>query len=181
MAACGTSLHAAWIRPPHGLLYGRSANRGRDWSETTVRPSESWHPDLGAESGLVALAWEDYRDGLPAVYVSWSIDDGVSWHEQRVSYGDGFSIEPAIATDSQSTYVVWRDQRDGTWQLYLGQVSDVEPTPTPTAPSTETSTPTQTATRTLTATSTATDTRTPTPSPTIQVYQAYIPIMLKEP
>ena len=181
MAACGTSLHAAWIRPPHGLLYGRSANRGRDWSETTVRPSESWHPDLGAESGLVALAWEDYRDGLPAVYVSWSTDDGVSWHEQRVSYGDGFSIEPAIATDSQSTYVVWRDQRDGTWQLYLGQVSDVEPTPTPTAPSTETSTPTQTATRTLTATSTATDTRTPTLSPTIQVYQAYIPIMLKEP
>ncbi|HUT15364.1 MAG TPA: alkaline phosphatase family protein [Anaerolineae bacterium] len=192
MAAGGTSLHAAWIRPPHGLLYGRSANRGRDWSETTVRPSECWHPDLAAESGLVALAWEDYRDALPAIYVNSSTDDGVSWHEQRVSGGDGFSIEPAIATDGQSAYVVWRDQRDGTWQLYLGQVSDVEPTPTatltetltptPTATPAETSTPTQTATSTLTATpsATSTPTGTRTPSPTTAIYQAYIPIMLKE-
>jgi len=66
-------------------------------------------------------------------------------------------VNSAVATDGRSIYVVWRDRRDGTWELYLSEVSDVEPTPT--------------------ASPTATETVTPTPTP--PVYDAYLPIVLK--
>ena len=126
-----------------------------------IRSDGCWHPDLSAASSMVALAWEDYRHGLPAIYLSRSVDDGASWDEQRVSHADSFSTDPAVATDGQTAYVVWRDQRDGTWQLYLAQVSDVEPSPTAT-----TSTPTLTPTGTVTILPTPTPTGTGAPSPT---------------
>jgi hypothetical protein len=188
-AAYGTSTHTAWLSsphagPPHALMYAGIRTPGSGWSEPAVISSdESWHPDLAAGPGVVALAWEDYRDGLPAIYLARSMDNGISWAEQRISYGDSFSVEPATASDGQTVYVVWRDRRDGNWQLYLGQVSDVEPSPTPTAAA-----PTHTATPTPTASPTATATTTQTATPTVTVtatttmaHMGYLPIIRKGP
>jgi hypothetical protein len=182
VAAQGTRVHAAWVKSLHTLQLVQSSNGGQDWSTVTpVRELGAWHPDLAAATGTVALAWEDYQEGLPTIYLSRSTDQGATWNEQQVSLGDSFSVEPAVATDGQNTYVVWRDRRDGTWQLYLAQVSDVEPTPTATATitptPTATSTPTSSATPTITRTATTTSTHTPTA--TRRPYRVLLPLMLK--
>jgi hypothetical protein len=189
IAACGTDSYAAWIRPPDALLRSQSVNRGRDWSAPTiVVPSGGWHPDLAAAPGMVALAWEDYRDGLPAIYLGRSMDSGATWGAQRVSDGSSFSIEPAVASDGQTAYVVWRD---GNWQLYLAQVSADQPSPTPSPLATFTTVPTNTRTPTAsptgprptasetwtrTPTLTPTGTRTLTPTPTEATYGVYLPL-----
>jgi len=207
IAASGTALYAAWIQPPHALVRQRSIHRGADWdTATTVCASGCWHPRLAAAPGMVALAWEDYRDGMPAIYLSRSGDDGSRWQEQRVSLGAGYCLDPDVATDGQTAYVVWRDGRDGDWELYLGLVSDIEPSPTPsptptasptatpTSTQTPTATPTQTPTTTATstptctathtptntATPTASPTFTPTPTATTVVRRVYLPILLRE-
>ncbi|MBM4429577.1 MAG: hypothetical protein FJ026_04410 [Chloroflexi bacterium] len=199
MAASGSLLHAAWIQKPHALIRQRSTNRGAVWDPAaTVCASGCWHPSLAAAPGMVALVWEDYRDGAPAIYLSRSANDGVTWQEQRVSLGTGYCLDPDVATDGQTAYVVWRDARHGDWELYLGLVSDIEPTPTPSPTATPTATPTRTptptstatrtaspsatpsATRTSTATPTTSATFTPTPTATAVVRRVYLPIILRE-
>ncbi len=173
-AAYGGWLHTTWVSspytgPPHALLYSRSSTRGREWSEpVALRSGGCWRPDAAAGPGFVAIAWEDYRDGLPAIYLGTSIDDGASWNERRISYAENFCVEPAVTIAGDTVSVVWRELRDGTWRIRLAQVSDIEPGPThtPTVTITPASTPTGTATPTDTSTPTPTDTLTPTPTNT---------------
>lgn len=159
VAANGRQVLAAWLEPPHTLKRIASGNLGGAWGTVeTVRTSGAWNPDLAAAPGILALAWEDYATGRPIIYLSRSATDGATWVEQRLSFGDSLSIEPAVATDGATAYVVWRDRRDGSWQLYLGQSSDTAPAPTPS--------PTATATATCTATPTSTPEPTATPKVT---------------
>jgi hypothetical protein len=170
VAANGRRVLAAWLEPPHTLKRMSSGNLGGAWGTVeTVRASGAWNPDLAAAPGMLALAWEDYAAGRPIIYLSRSATDGATWVEQRLSFGDSLSIEPAVATDGATAYVVWRDRRDGSWQLYLGQSSDTapSPTPSPTATATATATATRIATPTSTPEPTATPTCTATPTPTV--------------
>lgn len=65
----------------------RSTDNGATWQKPqTVRPDElrltkAQYPvlALGSEPGAVMLAWEDWRDIRPNVYVSYSRDYGATW------------------------------------------------------------------------------------------------------
>jgi len=176
IAANGDNVYAAWItlryllwsEEPSDLRRNQSANEGQSWDPhhgngIVVHSTACRNTDIAAAPDLTALVWEDYRVAgrLPVIYLSRSSDDGATWQEQPVSFGNDWSVEPSVATDGRTAYVVWRDRRDGTWQLYLARVSDVEPSPTATF--SPTPTPTQTATPTATQTSTPTSTATNTP------------------
>jgi len=176
IAASGANVYAGWVLPillqgeenvPDKLLWNRSTNSGQRWEQpqgSVVLTHRARNPELAACEDTVAMAWEDYRNYQtepPFIALNRSTDGGVTWQETRVSLGDDLSVDPAVATDARDTYIVWRDRRDGAWQLYLAHVSDVEPTPTPT------STPTQTTTTTATSTHTPTSTQTQTPTPTM--------------
>jgi len=168
VAANGRQVLAAWLEPPHTLKRMSSGNLGGAWGTVeTVRASGAWNPDLAAAPGMLVLAWEDYAAGWPIIYLSRSATDGATWVEQRLSFGDSLSIEPAVATDGATAYVVWRDRRDGSWQLYLGQSSDTAPSPTPSPTATATATCTATPTSTPEPTATPTVTATPTPTVTL--------------
>ncbi len=175
IAAAGTNVYAGWILPiwlqgedqvPHKLLENRSTNAGQSWEQhdgSIILTHRARNPELAAAGNTVAMAWEDYRNYRsepPFIDLNRSTDGGTTWREGRVSLGDDLSVDPGVATDAECTYVVWRDRRDGDWQLYLAQVCDVEPSPT----SSPQATPTSTHTPTTTATETATATEAPTPT-----------------
>jgi hypothetical protein len=179
IAASGANVYAGWILPtwlngeadpgvPHKLLENRSTDAGVNWEQhdgSIVLTHRARNPELAAADSTVAMVWEDYRDYLtepPFIDLNLSTDSGVTWRETRVSQGDDLSVDPAVATDAQNTYIVWRDRRGGNWQLYLAHVSDVEPSPTPSPQATPTSTHTQTPTPTATTTETPTPTWTQT-------------------
>jgi len=185
-ASSGTSVQTVWIRsaqglPPHALVHGPS---------DVLRADGSWHPDVAATEGLLAVAWEDYRHGQPAIYLL--VDgQGLSRREEKVSSGEGLAVEPAVAAAGSSVYVVWREARDGQWQLYLLEVPDAPTwptqTPIPSHTPTATITPTPTITPTLTVTPTPTATRpttpteppTPTQTATPKQYLVFLPVLLK--
>jgi len=159
-AMTGTTVHVAWVSsqygvPPHTLSHTRKTG-GAGWSQSSLLRSDGcWRPDISATPSLVALAWEDYRDGMPSIYLARSMDDGASWHQQQIIAGD-YPSEPAVATDGESVFICWRDQRDGSWELYLREMGATEPTPTatlgpptPTEPTPELS-PTPTSTGSVT-------------------------------
>lgn len=181
-------VYAAWVRLPYLLwsvepstfMRNQSNNGGLSWDQTDygsgrangaeILSSGCHNTDLAAAPGLTALVWEDYRmpGQLPVIYLSHSADDGATWQEQPISRGNGYSIEPRVATDGRTIYTVWRDNRDGTWQLYLSRVSDTQPAPTPssTATFTPTATPTTAPIPTSTSIPTPTTTSAPTATPT---------------
>jgi hypothetical protein len=87
----------------------RSSDNGTTWQKPqTVRP-EQYRPtkaqfpmlSLGTQPGTVMLAWEDWRDIRPNVYVSYSRDFGATW-------------EPALPLG-----------RPGVWNLGLDPLSRV--------------------------------------------------------
>jgi hypothetical protein len=183
IAASEANVYAAWTLPtwlngdadpwvPHQLLRNQSTDGGVTWQYhdgTVVRTYRTRHPELAAAGNTAVMVWEDYRDyrtEAPFIALSRSTDSGATWRDERASLGNGLSVDPAVATDGQSIYVVWRDRRDGSWQLYLAEVSDVEPSPTPTQ-ATPTPTETQTATPTSSGTPTVAPTGTPTPTATL--------------
>jgi len=184
--------HLSWSAEPHDTMRGRSSNGGLGWEQATALFSTpTRHTRMAASADMVAMVWEDYRGGFPTIRLTHSLDDGSSWQDQRVSQGDALVAEPAVAVEGETAYVVWRDQRDGTWQLYLGEVGQGEPIPTPTCTPTRTlsPTPTFTATDTATQTPTASATQSPTltespsatntPSLTATPLWVYLPMVRK--
>jgi hypothetical protein len=174
-AMAGTEVHVAWVSsqyaiPPHALSDARKAG-GAGWSQSsTLRADGCWHPDIAAASEVVGLAWEDYRDAIPSIYLARSVDDGGSWTQQQITAGS-YPSEPTLATNGQTVFVCWRDLRDGSWELYLREIGATEPTPTatlgtitPTAPTPELS-PTPTPTGSV------------TPSPTVPATGAQLLVL----
>jgi hypothetical protein len=179
-ASSGTSVQTVWIRslqglPPHALVHGPS---------DVLRADGSWHPDVAATEGLLAVSWEDYRHGQPAIYLLLN-GQGAAQREERVSTGEGLAVEPAVAVAGSSVYVLWRQASDGQWQLYLYEVPNAPTWPTQTPTPTETLTPTITQTPTITLTPTITQTPTETLTPTITLtptpkqHLAYLPLVVK--
>ena len=195
IAVHGSQVTAAWIVLPYALwsvepsdlMRNQSANAGVSWDPRdygrgpgngqTMHSTGCRNADLAAAAGLTALVWEDYRvpGRLPVIYLSRSSDNGATWQEQPVSFGSDWSVEPSVATDGRTAYVVWRDRRDGTWQLYLARLSDVEPSPTPTLSPTSTATPTATPSATQTPAPTSTATNTPVELPTATSAPSHTP------
>jgi hypothetical protein len=189
--------HLSWSADPRDTMCSRSSSGGEGWQPaTSMHQTPSRHMKMAAANGLAALAWEDYRDGEPHIRLSLSEDDGASWQQHQISLGSGPVAEPAVAVEGDTAYVVWRDRRDGSWRLYLGEVGQGDPPPTitptpsctpsptpsvtPTGTATQTSTCTQSPTATASPSATATFTHTPTasPSPTRTPARVYLPVML---
>ena len=174
-AMVGSDLHVAWVSsqyavPPHALSYTHKS-AGVGWSQSRVlRADGCWRPDIAAAPGLVALAWEDYRDGMPSIYLGRSLDDGSTWSEQAITSGH-YPSEPALATDGQSAFVCWRDLRDGTWQLYLRELGAEEPTPTATQSTVTPTEPTPDLSPTPAATGSV------APSPTVPATGAHLLVL----
>jgi len=98
-----------------------SADNGTTWSEPrTLRTGEQQltharFPTLsfGAQPGVLVMAWEDWRDIRPNVYVTHSTDYGVTWQTAvpldlpgRVNLGMDFKIKQALIRHGDAYHLI---------------------------------------------------------------------------
>ncbi len=122
------TIHVTWFdykTSPYSwtgdIFYTKSTDKSTDdgqfWSEiqvlTDAHMARSSHIIAGA--GHLYLVWEDERNGSHnnEIYFRHSSDRGECWDpEKRLTNASKESVEPAIAEQNDSLYVVWADCRD---------------------------------------------------------------------
>ncbi|HJW82364.1 MAG TPA: hypothetical protein VJ396_08985 [Acidiferrobacterales bacterium] len=72
-----------------------------------------WHATIAAQPGLLAVAWDDDRDGTPDIWLSWRAASG--WSENIAvpgAGGAGIDASPAVALDAAGhLHLVWIEQQ----------------------------------------------------------------------
>jgi hypothetical protein len=118
-------IHVVWSddtpsRPE--IFYKKSTNGGASWSTKRISWTSgySYTPMIAVDpSNRIHVVWEDWSHGFPEIYYKRSTNGGTSWTIKRLSYNNGWSVEPAIAVDSNSRiYVVWEDNPSGPLEIY---------------------------------------------------------------
>ncbi|MCA8941226.1 MAG: exo-alpha-sialidase [Planctomycetes bacterium] len=124
--AKGQTVFVAWSDTRNGLadvFFNRTADAGATWLPADVRldtdaigSSQSLLNSIAAtDSHSVFAAWVDERGGSSDVYVNRSLDGGMTWlgADVRVDSnhpGSGGSVNPRVATEAGSVYVVWHER-----------------------------------------------------------------------
>jgi hypothetical protein len=75
--------------------------------------------NLALSGGLAALVWEDNRDGVSRVYVSFRADRGGFGHERRVS-GAEEAFEPSVAALPGGRFLVAWEEQGQVWLRVVG-------------------------------------------------------------
>ena len=97
-------------------FYVWSDNRSGHWEilrdgETQISDSgvNVWSPSVDSE----VVAWTDYRNGNPEIYVKDSDKPSA-----RVTFDLNFSVYPSVVATEQHIHVAWCDNRTGNWEIY---------------------------------------------------------------
>ncbi|MHB9102810.1 MAG: hypothetical protein ACYC2E_15030 [Sulfuricella sp.] len=97
-----------------GVSFGPNQKVQDSFGDSTPQ----WHPAVaGNGAGLVAVAWDDDRDGTPDVWLSWPADPG--WGGDLAvpgASGPGIQTDPALALDEAGNlHLVWveKDEING--------------------------------------------------------------------
>ena len=128
-------LYVGWQDNTQGnwdILIRTSAD-GAAWSaERTVTDSNGnqTNPAIVVDGSLsrnVSVAWQDDRAGNANIYVAVSGNDFVTKTTSQITSHTANQSEPAITADASNTiYVVWTDQRNGSNDIY-GASSSIGP------------------------------------------------------
>jgi len=118
-------LYATWVDTRNGnpdIYFARSVDKGRTW-RTNVRVNDDTGgvgqydptmavaslPDGTSTNPVIYVAWEDYRNEYPTIYMAQSDDGGFTWSDDvQVSPLSGAAENPQIVVDSNGVaYCVW--------------------------------------------------------------------------
>ncbi len=131
VAVTGSVVHAAWYDSRDGnaeIYYKRSTDAGVNWgtdTRLTINLAISSYPSVAVSDSFVHVVWEDYRDGNGEIYYKRSTDGGVSWGlDTRLTNNAAISILPSVAVSGSFVHVVWRDNRDGNYEIYYKRSTD---------------------------------------------------------
>lgn len=134
LVADGNTVVAVWVEQRTGVagtaLYAnRSVDGGATWLPQARRidsgvATESVSPRIAMVGAHIYVTWEDDRSSLPSeptkeIYFSRSTDAGNTWQPDvrlNTDNAPAFSRRPQIAADSDSVYVVWEDDRNGSFR-----------------------------------------------------------------
>lgn len=110
----------------------RSQDNGTTWSKpVSLRHypfdnTKATSPSIAAgDNGLVAAVWVDWREIRPAIYLNYSLDNGVTWQEadRRLSPPGAYDLSPVQKTlgiEGSTLYVLGaRFQSDSLWKREL--------------------------------------------------------------
>ncbi len=71
------------------------------------------------------VVWYDFRDVNFEIYYKRSTDAGVSWGaDTRLTNNTGYSLYPSVTATGSVVHVVWKDERDGNWEIYYKRSID---------------------------------------------------------
>jgi len=126
-------LYVAWQDSRNGEwdIYLSTSVNGTNWSterKITDPNSNQVNPAIVIDgSNRACIVWEDDRNNNKDIYIASSSDSFASKTTSQITSNASGQITPAIAVDSGNTvYVVWKDARGGTSDIY-GADSDNGP------------------------------------------------------
>jgi len=104
------------------IYYRRSTDNGVNW-ETEACISQfasAYFPVVTASGFNVHAVWYRILDvSNTEIYYNRSVNAGVNWGDDiRLTNNDGYSSQPSIAVSDTIVHVVWRDNRDGNYEIY---------------------------------------------------------------
>lgn len=118
------TIHVTWFdykTSPYSwtgdIFYTNSTDNGQSWSEIQVLTDahRARSSRIIASGDHLYLVWEDERNGNHnnEIYLRHSPDRGESWDpEKRLTNAPKESVEPSVAEQADTLYVVWSDCRD---------------------------------------------------------------------
>jgi M6 family metalloprotease-like protein len=128
VAAYGAYVHVVWEDGRSGnwdIRYRRSTNYGASWGTDTAfttNTAEQRFPSIAAWGYDVYVTWTDYRYGASntEIFIRRSLNSGSSFlTEQRLTSYSYLSSFAVVACKGTAVYVVWQDNRTGTWEVYF--------------------------------------------------------------
>jgi hypothetical protein len=106
----------------------RSIDSGNTWSKDILLTPDgikAEFPYPAVNRDTIHLVWRDTHDGNAEIYYKRSIDGGVSWTaDQRLTDDPSESEHPKIVVKDNNLHLVWRDNRDGTYEVYYKSSTD---------------------------------------------------------
>lgn len=120
----GDSRNGNW----YDVYLNYSLDYGTNWQTADLRinhqNSDARSPKISFTGSRVYIVWQDFRNGLGDIYFNYSIDNGTSWQitDARLDTdlaGAGSSWEPGLCVTGDNLYVVWQDNRNGNWDIYV--------------------------------------------------------------
>jgi M6 family metalloprotease-like protein len=128
VAAYGANVYVAWEDSRYGnrdILFKRSTNYGASWTtdtRLTTNNTDQRFPSIAAWGYDVYVTWTDYRYGASntEIFIRRSQNSGSSFlTEQRLTSYSYLSSFAVVACKGTAVYVVWQDNRTGTWEVYF--------------------------------------------------------------
>ncbi|HEY5123120.1 MAG TPA: exo-alpha-sialidase [Ignavibacteria bacterium] len=127
LAVSGSTVHIVWTDNRNKtvtLFYKRSTNGGVTWgSDVEIfkkGPNYSRQfPSIAVEGSNVHVVYSQFVIGGPEIYYVSSVNAGVNWgSDVRLTNSADYSYIPSIAVLNGNINVLWRDYRDGNWEIY---------------------------------------------------------------
>ncbi|MFH0847733.1 MAG: sialidase family protein [Chloroflexota bacterium] len=127
----GNTLNLFWRDDRSGTLkiyQKRSVDAGANWSpDILLTPDgiQSEFPFPAISGNTIHLVWRDTRDGNSEIYYKRSMDAGATWTaDENLTKNPSESEHPKIVAQGDTLYVVWRDNRDGKYEIYYKRSTD---------------------------------------------------------
>jgi hypothetical protein len=133
VSVSGSDVHVVWRdfrNNDDEIYYKHSTDSGTNWGlETRLTNSSglSEEPSVSTSGSFVHVAWYDSRDlnGNVEIYYKRSTDSGTSWGaDTRLTNNPATSYEPSISVSESVVHLVWRDDRDGNFEIYYKRSTD---------------------------------------------------------
>ncbi|MBK7255283.1 MAG: T9SS type A sorting domain-containing protein [Ignavibacteria bacterium] len=125
VSSSGSDVHIVWSDDRDGNLeiyYKGSINKGVNWdadTRLTNNSAASRTPSVSVSGQAVHVVWDDRRGGASGeIYYKRSTDAGVSWIADTQLTVNFASQNPSVSVSGTAVYVVWKDYRDGNWEIY---------------------------------------------------------------
>ena len=131
ISVSGQVLNVVWqdFRDANYEIYSKSStDAGVSWgadTRLTNNSANSYSPSVSVSGQVVHAVWFDFRDGNYEIYYKRSIDAGISWGaDTRLTNNSALSQNTSVSVSGLVLHVVWRDNRDGNFEIYYKRSTD---------------------------------------------------------
>jgi hypothetical protein len=134
LAVSGSIVHLVWceadVSPYYGhIYYNRSTNGGSSWGTNTCMIRSNYnngYPSLAVNGSVVHLVFQRLVTTSWDIVYTVSNNNGVTWSkkELQLTNNPSASSAPSIAVSGSSLHIIFRDDRDGNYEIYYKRYID---------------------------------------------------------